>query len=224
MISFYKISDDELVSDLDKHKTHTSVLDKIHELNNLIQDEDRDDGSILTDIDPDLNMLYNMNDIINNSSRYFDNSTFRTTFNKYKNTFSILNANIKGVSTNLDKFKLLLDDLDYTFPIIGPTETWLKPHNVDCFFIKGYSHEYNIRPKRTGGGVSLFIADSLIFTRRNDIKFNSIFNSIIIDIDKTELNSKRNVSIIIIYRPPNTESILFINELDRILTALNKEN
>ena len=98
-----------------KHKTHTSVLDKIHELNNLIQDEDRDDGSILTDIYPDLNM----NDIINNSSRYFDNSTFRTTFNKYKNKFYILNANIRGISTNLDKFKLLLDNLDYTFPIIG---------------------------------------------------------------------------------------------------------
>ena len=57
----------------------------------------------------------------------------------------------------------------------------------------------------------ILIADSLTFTRRNDIKFNSIFNSIIIDIDKTELNSKRNVSIIIIYRPPNTESLLFIN-------------
>ena len=27
---FDKISDDELVSDLDKHITHTSVLDKIH--------------------------------------------------------------------------------------------------------------------------------------------------------------------------------------------------
>ena len=196
---FDKISDDELVSDLDKHKTHTSVLDKINELNNLILDEDRDDGSILTDIDPDLNMLYNMNDIINNTNQYFDNRTFRTTFNKYKNKFYILNANLRGVSTNLDKFKLLLYDLDYTFPIIGLTETWLKPHNVDCFFIKGYSHEYNRRPKRTGEGISLFIAESLIFTRRNDIKFNSIFNGIIIDIDKTELNSKRNVSIIIIY-------------------------
>ena len=84
----------------------------------------------------------------------------------------------------------------------------LKPHNVEFFFIKGYSHKYNIRPKRTGGVVSLFIADSLTFTHRNDIKFNSIFNSIIIYIDKTELNSKRNVSIIIIYRPPNTEFTL----------------
>ena len=84
---FDKISDDELVLVLDKHKTHTSVEDKINELNNLILDEDRDDGSILTYIDPDLNMLYNMNDTINNSSRCFDNSTFRTTFKKYINTF-----------------------------------------------------------------------------------------------------------------------------------------
>ena len=66
-----------------------------------------------------------------------------------------------------------------------------KLNTVDCFFIKGYSHEYNIRPKRTGGGVSLFIANSLFFTRRNDIKFNSIFNSIIIDIDKTDLFKKK---------------------------------
>ena len=44
---FNKISDDELVSDLDKHQTHTSVPNKINELNNLIIDEDRDDGSIL---------------------------------------------------------------------------------------------------------------------------------------------------------------------------------
>ena len=146
---FDKISDDELVSDLDKHKTHTSVLDKINELNNLIPDEDRDDGSILTDIEPDLNMLYNMNNIINNSSRYFDISTFRTTFNKYKNKFYILNTNIRGVSTNLDKFKLLLDDLDYTFPIIGLTETWLKPHHVDFIYKEIFSRiQYKTKENR----------------------------------------------------------------------------
>ena len=146
---FNKISDDELVSDIDKHQTHTSVQDKINELNNLILDEDRDDGSILTDIDPDLNMLYNMNDTIDNSSRYFDNSTFRTTFNKYTNKFSILNANIRGVSTNLDKCTLFLDDVDYTFPIIGLTETLLKPHNVDVFYEGIFSRiQYNTKENR----------------------------------------------------------------------------
>ena len=114
-------------------------------------------------------MLFDMNDTIQNSSRYLDASHFRKSFVKYKNDFSILNANIRGMAANLDNLKLLIGDLEYTFPIIGITETWMKAHNVDCHFINGYSHEYNIRPNRTGGGVSIFIANSLMYTRRRDI-------------------------------------------------------
>ena len=60
-----------------------------------------------------------MNNTIKNSSRYFDTSHFRTSFEKYKHYFSILNANIRGMATTLDKLKLFIEDLDYTFPIIG---------------------------------------------------------------------------------------------------------
>ena len=91
-----------------------------------------------------------MNDTINNSSRYFDNRMFRSTFNKYNNYFSILNANIISVDTNLNRLNFFLDDVDYTFPIIEITETSHQPHNLDCFSVKGYSHEYNVRPNRTG--------------------------------------------------------------------------
>ena len=111
-------------------------LCEINELEKFIIGKDRDDGSILSDIDPGLNILFNMNDTIHNSSRYYDNCSFRATFNKHTHIFSMLNANIRGIATNLDKFKFLLDDLDHSFPIIGLTETWLKPHNVDCFFHK----------------------------------------------------------------------------------------
>ena len=38
--------------------------------------------------------------------------------------------------TNIDNFKLFLDGLNYNFPIIGVTHNWLKPHNVDSYFIK----------------------------------------------------------------------------------------
>ena len=34
----------------------------------------------------------------------------------------------------------------------------------------------------------------------------------------------RNVSVIIVYRPTNTDGSLFINELERILTMLKSEN
>ena len=109
--------------------THTNLIkktvqDKINELEVLIIIEDQDDGSLLSDIDPDLNILFNMNDTIHNSSRYYDNCTFRATFNKHTNIFSMLNANIRGIATNLHKLKFLLNDLDHPCPIIGLTETW----------------------------------------------------------------------------------------------------
>ena len=132
-----------------------------------------------------------MNDTIQNSSRYLGASHFRKSFVKYKHDFSILNANIRDVDANLDKLKQLIDDLEYTFPIIGITETWLKAHNVDCYFINGYFHEYDIRPNRTGGGVSLFIVNSLMYTGRTDIHIYPIFNIGIIDIDKSKVNSRR---------------------------------
>ena len=92
----------------------------------------------------------------------------------------MLNAIIRGIAINLDKFKFLPDDLDHSFPNIGLTETWLKTHNVDCFSIKGYSHKFNLRPTREGGGVSFFIYNKLMYSCRNDIQFNPLFNSIII--------------------------------------------
>ena len=51
----------------------------------------------------------------------------------------------------------------------------LKPHYVDSYFIKSYTHEYDLRTKRSGDGISLFIADSLAYTCRNYIHLNSIF-------------------------------------------------
>ena len=173
VLPFHQISDDQLKSFIHgvNSNINLSIQDKINELNNLII-EDRDDNSILSEMDPDLNMLFNMNDTIKHSSRYYDTSHVRTSFHKYKHYFSILNANIRGMATNLDKLKLFIEDLDYTFPIIGITETWLKSHNVDCHFINGYSHEYDIRLNRAGGGVSLFVSNSLMYTRRKDIQFN----------------------------------------------------
>ena len=213
VLPFYKVSDVEPLSDCNTNNKYIkkSVQDNIRELEKYIITEDRDDGSMLSDIDPDLNMLFNMNDTIQYSSRYYDNCTFRT-------------SNIRGIATNLDTFKFLLNKLDHSFSIIGLTETWLKPHNVDCFSIKGYSHEYNLRPNRVGGGISFFISIKLMYSRRNDIQFNPLFNSIIIDIERSELRSTRHMSVILVYRPPNTDSSIFINDLGRILTKLASEN
>ena len=58
--------------------------------------EDNDDQNIISKIDPDLNILYYINDVIQNSSRYYDTSSFRDTFKNLTNKVSIFNANILG--------------------------------------------------------------------------------------------------------------------------------
>ena len=66
-----------------------------------------------------------------------------------------------GLRTNLDDIKVL-KSIIYTFSIMGVTETWLKPHM-----------EY--------GGISLFLTNNMIYSRRNDIIFNSEINSVTVD-------------------------------------------
>ena len=63
-----------------------------------------------------------------------------------------------------------------------------------------------------------------MYTRRSDIHINSIFNIVIIDIDKSEVNSRRNISVIIVYRPPNTDSTLFMKDMEEMFTILTSEN
>ena len=81
VLPLYQISDEQLITDIHGvTSVHTSIQDKINELDKLIITDDRDDSSILSEIDPDLNMLFGMNDTIQNSSRYLDASHFRKSY------------------------------------------------------------------------------------------------------------------------------------------------
>ena len=98
--------------------TRKSWCNTITELEKLIIAEDNDDQSIISKIDPDINILYYINDAIQNSSRCHDTSSFRDTLKYLTNKLSILNANFSGMRTNLDDFKVPLKNLNYSFPII----------------------------------------------------------------------------------------------------------
>ena len=63
-----------------------------------------------------------------------------------------------------------------------------------------------------------------MYSRRSDIHFNPVLNSIIIDIERSELRSTRHMSVILVYRPPNTDSSIFINDIEKILSKLDSEN
>ena len=86
------------------------------------------------------------------------------TFNNYVsrkgifiNNFSLFHLSIRRVPANLSSLLSDMENFDHRFSVIGLTETWLNPSNIDAHGIDGYNHVGNTRSNQHGGGVSLLI-------------------------------------------------------------------
>ena len=60
----------------------------------------------------------------------------------------------------------------YSFDVITMSETWLKENNllIQYVTIPGYIHAFNNRDKIRGGGVGVYIKESIKFKRREDLE------------------------------------------------------
>ena len=83
-------------------------------------------------------------------------------------------------------------------------------------------HKY--RPLRSGGGVFIFIQDSLEYFIREDLCHqNNSIESVFIEIDKTQLGKDKNVIIGVVYRPPNGDIDLFNTYMSELLSKIKSE-
>ena len=95
---------------------------------------------------------------------------------------------------------------------------------MENFNLENYTHEFAIIHKKTGGGVSLFLIGKMIYSRRNDIIFSSEIKSVTVDIEKRYMNGQSNISLILVYIPPNTDCSLFFGDLEINISILSAEN
>jgi len=69
----------------------------------------------------------------------------------------------------------MLHDLDFNFKIICVTETWYKENGIETnsnFQIPGYRLIHQARAGiQTGGGVCMFLHNSINYKVRNDFNF-----------------------------------------------------
>ena len=148
--------------------------------------------------------------------------------------FSLFNFNIRSLPKNgvnlqhcfcCCRLTPFLEGININFSVLSFTETWLTEYIIYLHNFTGYSHVYKLRDKRRGGGVSMFINNRLNFQVRNDIIFNlNNIDLIPVEISKEELNTKRNVIILTLYRPPDVPPILFNEKLNDLLKMLQQEN
>ena len=170
-------------------------------------------------IDPYSNMHSNI--CVN--SLYYTESEFNEHF-KFKqkgcSNFSLVHFNCRSMTSNFDKLKDSVKGLDFPFDIIAVSETWLKDNDTNSSYsIDGYSSFQCSRLNKTGGGVALYINETL---QPNYLpnKSKCIENCAeIVTVEVTLANGKK-VLISCVYRAPNTN----VDILSDFLIAILRNN
>ena len=183
----------------------------------------------LFDADPDLQYL-NDNTYVDNIANcdYFVEETFNRKCNQLSindSNLSLLHLNIRSLPKNGETLERYLTNLKLNFSIIGLSETWLNESTADIYNLNGYQHLKLFRPMKKGGGVSLFVKENIAVRERRDLSImDPNIEALFIDIPKSSVNSKNNLVVGVIYRPPNTDINTFNEILVEIIEKIKTEN
>ena len=141
-------------------------------------------------------------------------------------SLSTMCANVRSLTNphNFTKFESLISGLDYQPHIIAVNETWEKPHTTSQHMnLNGYVYVSNLRVVSRGGGVGMYIKQSLIFTpyAKLSIMREKLFESLFVTI---HFEGKRLICGTV-YRPPRNDNLGvngFFNSIKLVLGEINK--
>ena len=137
--------------------------------------------------------------------------------------FSLMHLNARSLIGNFDKFEILLANLRKSFSVIGVTETWLNDLTSDLVNIPGYSFVSNHRKSKPGGGTSLYLKNNLQYKICFECTYSNpdVIESLFVEINVPQ---GKNIVVGVIYRPPNQNTAVFIDELNDILINITRGN
>ena len=190
--------------------------------------ENIETDDILNEIDPDSNFYNaNSNGTLKQSKYYTIGSLNKTIDDSKINNvnLSIVHTNIRSSRKNLTNFTNLLSACNLEFNFIGLSETWLNALNADTQHIPDYTHIYETRTNKTGGGVSLYMKKHIQFNRRTDLQSpDPDFETVFVEVDKESINTEANVIMGVIYRSPGSDLKKFNLYINDILLQIKNES
>ena len=173
------------------------------------------------DSDPDCHLLNESN--LNIDTPYLSADEAKNTLQKLRNNsgFSAIHINLRSINKNFNNLTTFLNHCDHEFSIIALTESWHKTGNSNYNL-----HNYNVvhlpRDNKTGGGICVFVHNSLMFKVRHDLSVSNENNeSLFIEI--INKNSK-NLIVGTTYRPPSGKLKPFKNDFKSVLKKLNNKH
>jgi len=182
------------------------------------------EGNLFPDIDVDINHFNEIYPDIQTDiqSEYFDIDKLNSLNYNKNSDLSLICLNIRSLASNYDEISTLLRSLTIQFDLICFTESWLTDDNCDLYQFTNYNSFHSLRPNnRRGGGISVFVHNKFSVQKQLNVSVSQP------DIETLFLNVSYNskcFNVITVYRPPNSISSHFIDNLQDLLFQSNNNS
>ena len=143
--------------------------------------------------------------------------------------FSVFHLNCRSLKAHFDEVSDLLDDFDFSFPVIGLSETWITDNIKQQYNFPGFNAEFHCRENDSPyGGVALYIKNGITYKLRNDLNSTrqsceAVWIEILVESLGTK-NLKNNIVLSVIYRPPSLKVSDYMNYIENVLYTISLEN
>ena len=161
------------------------------------------------------NDVYLENNLMDSNQFYDINTSNNIIKNSNCRQLSIFHQNIRSFNRNCDELFIFLNQFTVCPDIIALTETWFSSDTI-CKF-DGYVGYHVYRENRRGGGVSIYIRDSIAVTPISEWSFVS--NCVEINTVDVLLDNVK-YRIIGIYRPPDGSILEMLESIDVFFNAV----
>jgi hypothetical protein len=182
------------------------------------------DFNVNNDNDDELNKHYGLNNL-NDSCDYYCSDLFNDKFDKpnFKSNFSLIHFNSRSLNKNFDSITDYLHTLNNNFSVLAFSESWFNDKTpTNLLNIDGYRLISSDRFGKKGGGVALYVSTDLHFKLRTDLQLpaSQEYESLFIEIE----TEPKNIIIGVLYRPPDSNTHPFIENLSATTEQISKEN
>jgi len=137
--------------------------------------------------------------------------------------FSMFFNNIDGNLTNFDSLAVELSKYSLAFSAIAVCETNINSTQKGLYDMKGYESYYQskLEGKAKGSGLGLYIDEKYTAEVLSNLcTCSTSIETLFVKIT----NTREEITLGVVYRPPNGNSNLFLVELEKILQSLPKDN
>lgn len=138
--------------------------------------------------------------------------SFKVNFGpSHNNSFTLVNLNIRSLRKYWDEFRLLAESARKFVDAFILTEINVPQHWMSSVALQGYQCFSISRPRRSGGGIAVFVLDKYEVTRLESTFSHA--ESLSLNLSYTH----SSLTLLGIYRPPCNSKSRFVIELEDVL-------